>query len=189
MESSTEVGEERRPLAPWSVRFGCFRREPRRTGQLGGAYRSSVGLQRMTSWQRQLVTGYSGSRPAALETALRGQEPPTSRSGVRWLKCESGLGRCKKILDGEISAAGPERLSLVHTREQGAGAGWCVCARMRVCDITATSWEWQKGEAHAINSVARSQRSIEKRLWQQGNKGTNFCERQLVPVLAQLAER
>lgn len=127
MESSTEVGKERGPLAPWSVRFGCLRREPRRTGQLGGAYESSVGLERMTSWQRLLVTGNSGSRPAALETALRGQEPPTSRSGIRWSKCESGLGRWKKkILDGGISAAGPERLCLLHTREQGAGAGWCM---------------------------------------------------------------
>lgn len=47
----------------------------------------------------------------------------------------------KKILDGGISAAGPERLCLLHTREQGAGAGWCMVC---VCDIgiTATSWDF-----------------------------------------------
>lgn len=156
MESSTEVGKERGPLAPWSVRFGCLRREPRRTGQLGGAYESSVGLERMTSWQRLLVTGNSGSRPAALETALRGQEPPTSRSGIRWSKCESGLGRWGKKNSRRRNQRGRSG-AVVSAAYAGAGRrsgvvyGVCVC----VCDITAMSWDLAERRS-SRNNVAKN---------------------------------
>lgn len=58
----------------------------------------------------------SGSRLAALETALRlGNRQKLSRG------CHggNGLGReqKKKILDGEISAADPERVCLLHPRD------------------------------------------------------------------------
>lgn len=114
MESSTEVGKERGPLAPWSVRFGCLRREPRKTGQLGGAYRSSA--------DDVVVASDSGSRLAALETALRlRNHQKSSRRFPRW-KWRKKKSRRRN----QRGRSGASVSTASAGLQQGAGAGWDI---------------------------------------------------------------
>jgi hypothetical protein len=71
-------------------------------------------------WIFRVETGSSGNSAPGSGTAHK----QVGDTMVEMRKRPRPLG--KKILDGGISAAGPERLCLLHTREQGAGAGWCV---------------------------------------------------------------
>lgn len=71
-------------------------------------------------WIFRVETGSSGNSAPGSGTAHK-QVRDTMVNMLKWPRPLE-----KKILDGGISAAGPERLCLLHTREQGAGAGWCV---------------------------------------------------------------
>jgi hypothetical protein len=168
MESSTEVGKEGGPLAPWSVRFGCLRRAPRKTGQLEGAYRSSAD-------DVVVVARDSGSRPAALETALGLRNRQKSgRGGCERWRCEDGLGRSrgrddggkKKSRQAGISAADPEQacrcmrvcvcvffLLVLHPRDcsRGAWAGCDSIVRVRGC--------WGLGNGTMANGLASRESS------------------------------
>lgn len=71
-------------------------------------------------WKFWVETGSSGNSAPGSGTAHK----QVGNTMVKMRKWPRPLE--KKILDGGISAAGPERLCLLHTREQGAGAGWCM---------------------------------------------------------------